>query len=447
MRDGALTSYERGSRRRARSSTRSSPNAKTRRRSSSPSNIRKCWHRAPRSRRATRSRARTSRPSRGWTWRQRSISPPPRSTRSTPSSPSARGGRGREERQETVGAADHPILGIRSPAFELLPAGYESWGSPRERPGRGVHAAGPVRAPGTSGLQATSALQAAASALATRNVNIRLIDVGVGGDGPVENVGIVNVYAADDLPASGIPMEIRAAVRNFGATARANVVVNATIDGNRESPQTIETLAAGAVQEVSFATTFRDAGDHTVEIFIDEDKLTVDDRRAFAIAVRPPVRILLVDGSPDPEPEIASAGMIGLALAPPRSRLDLPLPPRHPGAGGPGQVRLPARAPRAGRRGGPRQRRGLLRRPSIAAPRVRGGGGSVVFVLGDRVDPASYASRLRAGRDPKSWLLPGSLMGVREVPTREHPPWRIATIEEPVAPYLRFFDPPSAGSS
>jgi hypothetical protein len=302
---------------------------------------------------------------------------------------------------------------------------------------------GPSALQGTSGLQATSALQAAASALATRNVNIRLIDVGVGGDGPVENVGIVNVYAADDLPASGIPMEIRAAVRNFGATARANVVVNATIDGNRESPQTIETLAAGAVQEVSFATTFRDAGDHTVEIFIDEDKLTVDDRRAFAIAVRPPVRILLVDGSPDPEPEIASAGMIGLALA----------PPEEPLSTSPFRLVTPAPVDRVKFASQPE----LLEQADVVVlvnvegfsedqvSRLREfveGGGSVVFVLGDRVDPASYASRLRAGRDPKSWLLPGSLMGVREVPTREHPPWRIATIEEPVAPYLRFFDPP-----
>jgi hypothetical protein len=298
--------------------------------------------------------------------------------------------------------------------------------------------AGPAVAPGSS-----SALQAAAAALASRNVHIRILDIGSGGDGPVENIGIQNVYVSDDIAATGVPLELRVSVRNFGATARANVVVQATVDGNRESPQTIDTLPAGAVHEVLFSLMFRDPGDHAVEVFLDEDKLTVDDKRAFSITTRPPVRVLLVDGSPDPEPEIASAGMLALALAPAEeATMSSPF-------------RLVENAPIDRTKFSAQPE--LLEQSDVAlfvnvegfsedqVSRIRDfceAGGCVLFVMGDRVDPASYSSRLRTGSDPKLWLFPGAITGVREIPSREHPPWRIATIEDPVPVYLRFFEPP-----
>lgn len=287
-----------------------------------------------------------------------------------------------------------------------------------------------------------SALQAAASTLAARNVQLRLVDVGTGGDGPVENAGIVDVRAADDLPAAGVPIELRVAVKNFGASARANVIVQATVDGNRESPQTISTLAPSSVQEVGFSLTFRDAGDHAVEIAIDEDRCGVDDRRAFSLTVRPPVRVLLVDGAPDPDPELASAGMLSLALAVPEE-LAAVSPFRLIENQAVDRVKFAS------------QPELLEQADVVLLVNVEGvsedqaarlteycaAGGCLIFVLGDRVDPASYSSRLRAGADPKGWLFPGILTGIREVPSREHPPWRIGTLADPVPPHLRFFEP------
>lgn len=287
----------------------------------------------------------------------------------------------------------------------------------------------------------TTPLQAAAQALATKKVNMRVVDVG-SGDAVPDNVGISRVYCSEDFPATGVPLELRAAIRNFGSSPRANIVINATVDGNRESPQTIASLAAGAEREVLFNLTFREPGDHTVEISTEEDRLAPDDRRSFVLAVRPPMKVLLVDGAPTGELETSGAGMLALALA----------PPAEPVAASPFQIVGDAPVDRA--RFSTQQE--LLDQADVVifanvegltdeqARRVREyaeGGGSVLFVLGNNVDPNSYSLRFHAGENPAEWIFPGVLTGVREIPSREHPPFRVSNITEPFPRHLAFFEP------
>lgn len=288
----------------------------------------------------------------------------------------------------------------------------------------------------------TTPLQAAAKALAGKKVTLRVVDVGASGEA-ADNVGITRIYVSEDFPATGLPVELRAAIRNFGSSPKANVVVNATVDGNRESPQTIESLGPGAEREVLFNLIFREPGDHAVEISMEQDRLLPDDKRSYVLSVRPPMRVLVVDGSPTGEPETSAAGMLGLALSPPAEATSI-TPFVVVGEEPVDRARFST------------QSELLDQADALVLANVEGvseeqarriydyadAGGAVLFILGSNVDPNSYNLRLRAGDNPKNWILPGSLTRIGEVPSREQPPFRIATLEEPVAAHLRFFEAP-----
>ncbi len=304
-----------------------------------------------------------------------------------------------------------------------------------------------LAAPAAPGAAATEApvglspLRSASAALVARKVALRVVDVGPPTEGPVENTGVVHLETAHEHPATGVPVEIRAEVRNFGISPRAKLVVTPTVDGNREAPQTID-LGPGERRQVTIPLVFRESGDHAVEVAIEEDALPADDRRTFALHVRPPLRVLVVDGAPDPDPEIASAGMIGLAL----TAADDPLAvsPFQLVSGQPidrarfaSQIDLLEQADVLV----------LVNCEGFSAEQsvsirdwVEGGGGLMAF-LGDKVDPSAYNLRLRMGDDPLRWLLPGTIGDIAEVPSREHRPWRVAHLADPVPEYLRFFEP------
>lgn len=321
---------------------------------------------------------------------------------------------------------------------------------PRTREARGAEPAAGAAAPTApttpDGAKAPAAsvaqtpLQAAAVALAQRKVAVRVLDVGAQTEGAVENVGVVDVRCGEELPAVGVSVELRATLRNFGSAPRANVLITPTVDGSRGAPQTVS-LSAGETREVTLPITFRDPGDHSIDVAIDEDRLLVDDHRPYVIRVRPALRVLLVDGSPDPDPEISAAGMMSLVLSPPEEPM--------------------AAAPFSLVGGGPIDRarfasqQDLLDQTDIlilanvegfseeTASRIQEfaeSGGGVLFLCGDRVDAAAYTTRLRRGNDPRKWLLPATVGAIREVPSREHRPWRIATLPDPLPSYFQFFE-------
>ncbi|HKE02268.1 MAG TPA: BatA domain-containing protein, partial [Planctomycetota bacterium] len=161
-----------------------------------------------------------------------------------------------------------------------------------------------------AGSSGPSPLQTAMAALAARKVAVRVIDVGPSGDGIPDNAGVVSVTSGDELAPVGAPVELRVAVRNFGSSPRTAATLTPTVDGDRQAVQTLD-LPAAQEREIVVPLTFRESGDHAVEIALEEDRLGADDRRSFAIHVRPALRVLLVDGAdqPDADPELSATGM------------------------------------------------------------------------------------------------------------------------------------------
>jgi hypothetical protein len=133
-----------------------------------------------------------------------------------------------------------------------------------------------------------------------------------GGPGP-ENV------AVEQLEFSKLPVGVnqrlrfRATLRNFGNKVRADLTVRWKVDGVLQtSSQT--TLGVRESAQVVFEHTFTEVGGHSVEVALDPDAVSADDALFAAVQVRPALSVLLVNGSPSPEPLKGETDFLELAL-------------------------------------------------------------------------------------------------------------------------------------
>ena len=107
----------------------------------------------------------------------------------------------------------------------------------------------------------------------------------------------------------------RAVVRNFGPSQADGVLVRLTVDGRLGPEQSVD-LPVGEDVPVVFNQQFATPGDHVVEVPIDDDPLTLDNRRWLVVPVRESLNVLLVDGHFKSEPFQAETDYLAQALAP-----------------------------------------------------------------------------------------------------------------------------------
>jgi hypothetical protein len=88
------------------------------------------------------------------------------------------------------------------------------------------------------------------------------------------------------------------------------------IDGQLGPDQSVPEIAVGADATFAFTPGFATAGDHLVEVRIDDDPLMLDNKRRIAVPVREYLNVLLVDGSPKAEPFQAETDYLAQALNP-----------------------------------------------------------------------------------------------------------------------------------
>jgi hypothetical protein len=138
--------------------------------------------------------------------------------------------------------------------------------------------------------------------------------------GPAEpqpqNLAVTEVALSDDRLALDLPAEVQVRVQNFGPQTATGVRLALEVDGERRPARVIEVPGRGEVR-AAFDVSFSASGDHTLLARLDSDRLTVDDARALAVRIPPPLRVLLVDGEPAFEIDRDETGYLALALAPP----------------------------------------------------------------------------------------------------------------------------------
>ena len=286
--------------------------------------------------------------------------------------------------------------------------------------------------------EGTKAPQSLLSSLADRGLRVRIVDVGPGSARP-SNLAITSL-APDELEPNfaGSPIVLRARVRNFGNSDRMGVRVRFALDGNRIDSQTLE-IPAGQEREASTTVTVSEPGSHAAGASLEPDALPPDDERVFPLWVRPPARVLLVDGDPSSqELFLSETGYLQAILQGEEAK----------GVAEPGLPFLPTAVDR------PR----FFANPDLVADfdlvvlanvegfpegsvtRLEGfvaSGRALLLTLGDRIDPSYYNAVLRKGGP--DGLLPSKLLERQSVTSRRIDYYRIAypELDHPAFAFFR----------
>jgi len=153
------------------------------------------------------------------------------------------------------------------------------------------------------------------AALAARIPDLTLVNVG---QQVTADLAITDVRSDERTLAVGMPCPMLVTVANRGVQDADGVSVAVAADGTPAGRVNIPTLAPGAVETLSVPVTFAHAGSATVEAELTaNDPLAMDDRRWYAATVESAIRVLVVDGEPDPDEVRSESFYLRRALAPP----------------------------------------------------------------------------------------------------------------------------------
>jgi hypothetical protein len=160
--------------------------------------------------------------------------------------------------------------------------------------------------------EATDALGRAVARLEARRPRSVVIDLGKQGG---ENRAVTDLKVDVPVVTMGVPILIRAVLRNFGSARAEGVRARFTADGVLGIAEPFD-LPAGEDVPAVFRQQFNTPGDHLVEVFIDDDPLERDNHRWLVVPVRESLNVLLVDGHFKSEPYQAETDYLAQALAP-----------------------------------------------------------------------------------------------------------------------------------
>jgi hypothetical protein len=253
-----------------------------------------------------------------------------------------------------------------------------------------------------------------------------------------QNLGIGSVKPLTPILGTGLPADIAVTVQNHGTSAKTGVRVVLEVDGERRPNQLVDVPARGEAQVV-FPVAFKTPGDHMLQARLEGDRLAIDDVRAEAVRVPPPVRVLLVDGAPSAVIDEDEVGYLKAVLEPPSDD---------------SRVALERSAPFEATQIEP-ERLGM---PDLAlsefdviwlanvesvskttAERLErrvAEGAALIVSLGDKVVPDSYNARLY--RADAGGLLPAEILRTVEVRSRREDYFRVKAFDTE-SPVLAFF--------
>jgi von Willebrand factor type A domain/Aerotolerance regulator N-terminal len=173
-----------------------------------------------------------------------------------------------------------------------------------------------------SPAQGNEGLTRALARIEARRPRSVVIDLGKSGG---ENRAVTDLKLTSPVVTVGSAVLVRAVLRNFGTSRADQVRVRLTADGLL-GPQEIVDLPPGEDVPVVFGQQFTTAGDHHVEVSIDEDPLALDNKRWLVVPVRESIKVLLVDGYFKSEPYQAETDYLAQALSPSEESPGQPAP-------------------------------------------------------------------------------------------------------------------------
>ncbi len=124
-------------------------------------------------------------------------------------------------------------------------------------------------------------------------VRMHVVNVGTTG---LSNVAVTRVWTPDRRQHATQPLHIFAEITNFGATLQKNLAVRFYVDDQRVHDEVVQ-LDAGQRQVVEYMSPGTALGWHAVEVRLGEEPHEADDRRWLVLDAAARTRVLCVDAS------------------------------------------------------------------------------------------------------------------------------------------------------
>ena len=164
------------------------------------------------------------------------------------------------------------------------------------------------------GPGSAEAIKSAVAKLANRRAQSVVIDLGKDGG---ENRAVTDLRLESPVVTlAGPAPKVIATVRNYGPDEVRDFKARLLVDGQLGPDVSVPLIAVGGDETFVFSPTFSAPGDHLIEVRIDDDPLKLDNSRRLAVPVREFVRVLLVDGQPQPDPFQSETDYLAQALNP-----------------------------------------------------------------------------------------------------------------------------------
>jgi hypothetical protein len=117
-----------------------------------------------------------------------------------------------------------------------------------------------------------------------------------------DNLAITDLGGEVRTAAAGVPVRLKATVRNLGAKVANHVRLGVMADGNLlPLGVEIEKLEPGTEQTRDIDVSFKKAGKHTVEVQLPDDSLESDNHRYAALDISVANPVLIIDGDQEGE--------------------------------------------------------------------------------------------------------------------------------------------------
>ncbi|HMC66878.1 MAG TPA: BatA domain-containing protein [Gemmataceae bacterium] len=226
----------------------------------------------------------------------------------------------------------------------------------------------------------------------------------------ISNLAVTAVQYGATRPMIGVPFAIRPHIVSQGEVP-PTCVASLYIDGKKVGERRLERLEDGRWAVPRFYHTFTTGGWHSGYVQVREDGFTHGSRRYFALEMLDAIRVLAVNGAPSQVPRLDELFFLKTALT----------------AGGPdakNAITVDVTSPTA------LASADLAKYPLVILANVESlpdaavekletfadKGGSLLFFLGDKVNPAFYNDRLTGPTRLHGGLLPGRLLQVEANP-------------------------------
>lgn len=129
------------------------------------------------------------------------------------------------------------------------------------------------------------------------------------------NAAVTAIHTDAEVVTVDQTVSIQAVLRNFGQSILREQTVELLVDGRLVDTKRVD-LPPGVDIPLDLAYQFLTAGDHSIEVHLQDDALPVDNRRWLAVPVREQLNVLLVNGRPAGRARDSATFYVERALAP-----------------------------------------------------------------------------------------------------------------------------------